>query len=350
MRVQIFLKPTEILIKEWEKLWENSLYANVVNSPAWFLYACKAFSYKEKLIVALYADNDSLVGVGGFVKNNLYGISVYTVPALEFADKNPLLIDFKNKNYIKIFFKEIDKLGTVCISALSRDEVKLIDSTCIFIDSICPFIELSGGTYVDLSKHKKKKLFKRLEKLPEKITFKNYNGTDLEALEIAYSIELESSKIKSGKKVFSKSSNRVFYSELAQKVPYNTIVSLLFFGQKPVAYTIGFLCNGIFTSSQKAHLDCYSYYNPGRVLKYYLIDYLNKMGIAEFNFGRGADYFKMSFTNTTRELYSIVVSRKKIIKSYILVAYRIREFLYNIVSKYKSIYVFYGAIKSKLLV
>lgn len=349
MTVKIFTELNEQIISDWKKLWTKSLYANVVNSAEWYIAACNAFAFENKVIIAIYEDN-LLFGIVGFVKTTFYGFRVYTAACQEFADSQPFLIENDHKEYINYLIHEAIKLE-VYIKSISENVISLIrsnkENVDIFAGEIQSYVSFADGEYGNLSRESKSSVLNRAKKLSEKVYVDIREDNHAENLEVAFNIEGESSKMMLGKGVFHREDVKKFYTYLAQMLPKNLLSAILFFGKNPVAYSIGFFNGKDITSSQKAHLSDYNYYKPGKLIKMHVMDYWRiKHNAEEFGFGPGYDRFKMDFTKRTRSTYNIICSKNILKRKYIFFTYIIQQKMYKFLSKHKKSYSFYKKISA----
>src|SRR5436190_23787405 len=106
MKALIYKTIDQDFIKEWETLWRNSISANYVNSPQWFLSVLETFEYKNFAIVAVYS-KENLVAVAALVKEKKYGIPCYTIAPGDFSCAFPFLFDLSNKEIAKLLFEKL---------------------------------------------------------------------------------------------------------------------------------------------------------------------------------------------------------------------------------------------------
>lgn len=351
MKTIIYKTPTEKIIYEWNTLWDKSNFATVVNSSAWFLSATNTYAQKDKKIVAVYS-RENLVAVAGFVKNRMFGLNIWTTPGMEFADRQSLLFDAKNRRVTRFFLNEIRKLGKVYLCGLTEDNVRLLkrelpNSKFMQIDED-PYALLSENPYGDFPRRHRTNILNRLTHLEQPVAMETSRNDHTRTLSEAFAIELESSKMQHGKSVFDRNDAKSFYSTFAKLSPKNIAVSILYFGVRPAAYCIGFTCNNTFFASQKAHLLEYNYYNPGKALMIKLLEYWNGEGLSEFSHGRGVDRFKLTFTKTSRPIFIMTNSHFGLSCRFIYYMILSQKKIYTIISSFPKIYSQYHNLKKLL--
>jgi hypothetical protein len=347
----IFKKLNEKILIDWEKLWKTSSFSNIVNSPAWFLAAYEAFQHDKYAIVAVY-DHEFLVAIAAFVKTKRYGLPVYSIAGLEFADRQPLLADYNNDEVMRIFLSEIIKLGNIYFSAIRKDAAILINkyqkNSRFFISDINAYIDFTINSDSSLCSRKRTNLLNRLSRANQPVNVKFSIDNHNQELETIYNLDVNSSKSKKGRAVFDDVRIKKFYKLLARMMPSSMMTSLLYFGETPVAYNLGFIDHGSFIGSQKAHLSEFNYFNPGKIIEIKAMEYVQKLGINEYDLGRGYDRFKMDFSDNTRILYNIIVSKHSLVRSYYYFVYSLREKLYDLAVRQRKIYSVYRNFKKKL--
>lgn len=347
--IRTYTDVPEKLISDWKKIWNASEFATITNSPAWLLAAMKAFDYKDVKIITIYSASGKLEAVAPFVKTKIFGLSVYTTPAPEFADRPALLIDYEDKRMTRFLFSEITKLNTVYITCFTPDLLDRIplnnNAYKAFPAEQNPYIDMSDGPYGMLSKRKRKVVLNRLESSGQDYSFEPAAANLPAAMDKAFTIDTISAKNAKGKGIFHRKEARELYSQLARFCPSDTIISLLSFDKKPAAYIIGFLHKKTHYSSQKAYIDGYDYFNPGRLSLICLIDHFREKGITEFDLGRGNDRFKQNFTGKVRQLHDVIISKNKVIRFYITTMYRLHTTLYNQISRHPILYKTYKLIR-----
>lgn len=352
MEVKIYTTLDSKLFDDWKSLWEKSGKKNIVSSPGWFQAAYKAFQPKSVAIVAVYKNTKNLVAIAPFFKTNLFGFSVFTFPAREFAFQEALLIEENSQEAFNSLLKAISQLKNVLLSPLNNQLGKLIHNkvrnSYIFLADKNPYIDLTQYVYGDFPEKKRKNLLNRIQKVDVPVYLLNTTEYNKKNLDLIFHIDQESNKQLHGKGVFYKKEIQEFYISLFQNIPSRLMASFLYFGDIPIAYTIGFLSDSIYTGSQKAYLSGYEYFNPGKILQLKLLDFCDQEKIKTFSFGFGYDRFKMDFTKNVNDVYSVIISKNNILRYYLLGSFYMQKKLYTQFSKSAKVYSLYKKIKSKV--
>lgn len=354
MKVEKFTEISDKLRNDWEALWNNSTCANIVNSPAWTLAAKKAFNYRDLLIIAIYDDEKkNILAISAFVKEKIFGVSAWTVPAREYVDKRSILASFEDEKIIDLMLSEVLKLGIVYLCCYKLDEALKMygraTTVNMFKGDVNMYLEFSGGRYGKYPNKKRNNLLNRAEKENVKIKFITTTySKDMGALETCFMIDKESVKRTKGKGVFHRPEARQFYKTLAELASENVPLSILYLNDKPVSYLIAFMVNGTFTATQKAYLEGFEYFNPGKLMTIKLLDYYCEKRLPIVEFGRGCDRSKHNFTSNYYVLYSLVISNSALLRFYIAIMHDFRLKAYKSLSQHPKCYFFYKKIKEAI--
>ncbi|HBI16754.1 MAG: hypothetical protein UR60_C0017G0005 [Candidatus Moranbacteria bacterium GW2011_GWF2_34_56] len=339
------------LIKEWRDLWVELKSKCIFNSPGWFVAANKAFAYDQIRIITLRDKNSGeLLGVLPLVKVRLYGIDSYTLPGIDFVDHYSLLIKRSDDLIIQQLIKSTLSMYFVYIPGVLAETAKFLNSknnSSSFILDDNPYIKMRDEFGVILDRRKKSRHIKRAKRdfgLIDLIIDNDKNT----ALENAIMIENGSSKSKKGKNIFDDKKNQAFFKELIAEINDNLFIASLLFSDKPVAYNIGFVCNGVYACSQKAHIEEYNKYRPGEVMFLKFLEMIIKNHPSEVDIGRGVDSFKMGYANAIRKLYGVVLSPSSLKRFYFIFVHRLREKTYKLLNSHSYLYRFYKNIKNTL--
>lgn len=342
------------LMLEWDNLWKRSHSANIFNSRSWFVAASQSFSYAEKRIVTIRESaTGTLVAVVPLVRRKLYAMPVFVLPAAEFVDRFSILSDLSVDGITEKLLDEFYKLGTVFLSGFIKEDVhKLVygkKGVSFFITDENPYITYSENQRTNSKEPGKGRSLKRAERSFGHVEFSLVREQHDSALRTAFDIDRHSSKNDRGKGVFWREDARSFFMLLAKIVPQHLYVALLSFAGTPVSMNIGFIHNGVYYCSQKAHLSGYGKYRPGGIAFQKFLETREAENIHEVDIGRGYDSFKMEFTNTVRALYGVVVSRWMVARIYISIVCILRMSLYHFFVGHTAMYRIYREMRMFLI-
>lgn len=348
----IYSDLSDNLFEEWETFWMDNKSECIFNSPGWFISARKAFGYKKIRIVAVRDEkNGQLLGLIPLVSLRLYGINLYTLPAIEFIDHFSLLMTGQGAIPRKLL-EGLLSLGLVYIPGILEEDANLLSSqgsSSFFILDDNPYIKMCNEFDIVLkNRNKKSRHIKRAMKRFGSVELVMANIDKHIALDNAIMIEKNSSKSKKGKNTFDEKKNQIFFKELVEKIGDNLFIASLLFSQEPIAYNIGFVCNNVYACSQKAHIEKYNKYRPGEVMFLKFLEIAVQNNPIEIDIGRGIDSFKMGYANAIRKLYGVVVSRSVLRRFYFISIHKIRDRLYKLIGSNVFLYTFYKSIKKTI--
>lgn len=349
-RSAIYFSLTDSLKDEWRNLWENSDSANIFNSPSWFVAACRAFSYKNILIIIVReSPGDKLIAVLPLVKTRPYGFSVFVLPGTEFIDCFSFLTDITDDAVIREVSTELSRLGVVYLTGLIEKDIHVFlrqdKNISFFSAEENPYINCGEGQLKKFLDIGESKSIRKAERLFGQISFVHVTKDHKEILQKAFEIDRFSSKHKKGKGVFWRDDTKKFFIQLIRESPSSVFVDLLFFAGEPIAYSIGFICNGIYVCSQKAHLSLYERYRPGGIAFRKFLEAAAHEDIREINLGKGYDQFKMDFTKDSRVLYSVIISKNILTRFLLKSILQLRARAYTIVIAYPKLYLQFKRLK-----
>lgn len=329
---------------EWEALWQNSLYATYANSPYWFLSVIKTFDYKEYVVLACY-ENEKLVGIAGFVKEKLYGVTVYTLPPGDFVCGDVFLLDWENKRLVKALMRELLALQATTFNNLPENIVdvfhKITRQLSVKKQTINLFFPITKNENGAVVIPKRSRLTNRIKGIEDQFTMKTFDGTTSNGLDVVFSIDKESSKEKSGYSTFADDEIKKFYKNLARQFGEKFLIVVLYYNNQPIAYYLGFISNTTYFWSQNAYISLFGQYSPGKVLLVKLIDYLGTKEIKNVDFGSGDYRLKRLLTDEYHNLYQVIMSKNILIRFYLQFLNTIKNSVYEIIHNNKMVYMIY---------
>src|SRR3989344_5730682 len=353
MKTIIYKKIESKLLQDWVYLWENSPYANYVNSPYWFLSVMENFKYKDYVIICVYKSNH-LAALVALIKEKKYCVDFYTVPPGDFVCGTPFLVDPKDAKIMRVLVKKLLETGNIFIDNVPEDIIACLKKNTSEID----FASYSLNYYMSLHKDEtgqvfirnKKKLMRRAHDIEEKLKLKSFNGENPDILKIAFAIDQESRKKTRGYNAFSCEDTKGFYGSLAKHFKKNLLINILYNGNKPIAYEMGFVVGSTFFCSQISSLKEYDRYSLGRVLLIKLFEDLVTKNVNTIDFGSGDDHVKKSFTKEYRALYKVIISKKIVIRNYLKITYQCKNIMFNYLQHHMTAYSLYRNIKTLLII
>lgn len=352
MNVHIATTTSDQLLKEWESLWNTSQMATMMNSPYWFQAAFHAFKPKAIRIICIY-EEDQLRAVAPFFQEKHYGVPLYVTPLHDLGDKSSILCDFNNTPLTKLLILKIRELENVWLTGLSKiefDSVQIaVPHARMIATDLNAYITIFEGIYGDFPKPMKAKVINRSKRSSQPLHVEHNEDNHTNWLPTIFEIDQNSVKQKKGRSIFGRKEVRVFFQNLYRLAPKRILISLLFFGEIPISYTLGFVCNNIYQGSQKAFLPGYEYYCPGSLLLLNVLELMHNKGSPEFDMGKGYDSFKSGFTKKTRPLYTVAFTKNNWTCNYLHKISLLRQTLYAFVEHHHTLYGAYKNLKNKIL-
>lgn len=351
MKVVIYNKITQELLKQWQELWEKSSFANYSNAPHWFLSVVDVFCLTNYVVIAVY-ENDKLIAIGGLVKEKKYGLHFYTNMPSDFVCGVPFLIDSTDITTVNEFVNQLLQLGNIFLSNVPEEFMNLVKQYTSQMDAIVQ----SSNYFLPLQKdknglavlNKRIKLVKQIKEYKEKIEFRSYDGKTKEGLEIAFMLDEQSSKHGKGYNTFNTSLMKKFYKCLSQNFGKHFLVNILYFENKPIAYEIGFFVNRTYFGSQMAYDIEYRQYSPGKVILAYTADFLASKSAKMWDLGSGESPVKKLVTEEKRQLYQVIISSNKNVRSYFSMVGKLKMYGFEQSKRYVKLYAFYRKIRNFL--
>lgn len=352
MRTVVYKKIDNKLLDEWQALWDISCDANYTNSPQWFLSVIETFNYLEYVVIAVYKKN-TLVSIGGMVKEKKYGVTYYTVAPGDFVCGFPFLVNSNDKKILAAIKKQLLALGNVFLTNIpeefispfrnNKPDVRAIVQAANFVYSLDK--DVNGRPYVG----KRNKLLHSVKGMEELFTVKIYDGTSSEALKTVFALDKNSSKHSRGYSAFASSEVKDFYRNLAKHFKENMRINILYYKNVPIAYEIGFTAGKTYFGNQIAYKSKYKKYVPGKVLIVNLLEsHAKEGGIEKMDFGSGDNHIKRAFTKNYNQFYQVVVSESKFINTYIPLLFKVKNELYTVLQDHLTIYFAYRSVKKRI--
>jgi len=351
MKAKIYQTIDKQVIKDWQKLWEKSSFANYANAPQWFLSAVETFEFKNYAIIALY-EKEKLIAIGALVKEKRYGLNFYTVAPGDFTCGIPFLIDLDNNKIVQEFKKQLLLLGHVFLSniptafleAFGKDS-SVMQSSLQTVNYFLPIIKDSSGQALIV---KRNKLMHRVKTIQEKFTLHSFNGVTMEGLDKAFELDDQSRKQSRGYNAFNSVEVKNFYKNLVKHFKENLCINILYLEDKPIAYEIGFLIGKNYFGSQMAYVAEYKQYSPGKVILVKLVDFLASKDIKKLDCGSGDSPIKQLLTDEKRDLYEIILSDNKFVRNYSKYVGILKQFAYDKLHQNIRVYSLYRRIRKIL--
>lgn len=325
-----------VLIKnEWADLLKRSDCDNFYLTHEWLSVWWNNLSEKKSLKILIVKQNDQLIAAVPLVSTS-GTLMRLPVNKLEFMGAGwghgGIILTTSQKECIEAIFDYINdnfKENIIVLSQLinSKENMQLIldhlkNSKFKFIveDVQVPYISMEGDWdgYLNSRGHgskRKRNIKRRSRMLSDKgeLTFERHNK-NIDINDLMNSILLicgNSWKAKEGTAISSNKSVTSLYKDLLNVLSENNWIDVAIakVNSLPIVYMIGVVYNKTYTAVDIAFDDSYAYGSPGILLHYYILEYLFKEEVEEFDFVMAQDY-KKEFTSTYKDLKSIYIFKK----------------------------------------
>jgi CelD/BcsL family acetyltransferase involved in cellulose biosynthesis len=298
------------LIKQWKQLWKKAVNASVFNSYEWFLTYQKSHVTREFYVCY---QGETLVAILPLRKTKKFGVSVLTALGGNFLVESAFLVERYDKALLSSFFQQIFFSNTIFLPKIDEQAVVLLSrifpQLFFTVMSVNPILPISVDSFNVVSKSTLRQIRKVLKHNEGKYTFVMYTGKDVEKqMTHMFSIDKKSAKSTRAMDIFSKKENRDAFLTMSKQLSKYVCLGFLSFDGKPIAYQFGFMYQGTFAAYQTSYLVEYRKIRPGKLLFYYLIKYLQELGIQSLDLGGGISTYKQEFTPEYRVLYDLYFS------------------------------------------
>lgn len=315
-------KITKELIAEWNKLWNECDNKNYFNSYTWFENYVNAFDIKRYTIVIGYSHNKLCFVLPLVFKRRKYitigGKYLDKVSFLFKGDPDKYIIqlrDFAIKNKMSIILNECN--------------FNIPSSKKIYIEKASdnPYIKLSENIK-NIIKPKERRHIENVIKNNSDLSFEIFAKKECsKVINTIFDIESKSHKVKEKKALFNLEQAKSLFRNLA-----NTdfcIIAILYFKYVPIAHMVGINnCDKIFMAYHMAYDMNYRHIQPGKIVIYDLIKYLQERQFEIFDFSRGNSILKRHFSNYSESQYNIYLNPSVKIKFELLyrrMCYRVKK-------------------------
>jgi CelD/BcsL family acetyltransferase involved in cellulose biosynthesis len=351
MKTIVYRTLDQKILKDWQSLWEESIFANYTNSPQWFLSVIQNFHRKDFVILAVY-EKDTLTAVAALMKEKKYGVDWYTVLPTDFVYGVPFLMDYTDKAVLTEVKEQLLSLGNIFLTNLPQKFASAVASgdrsAAAFYQTVNYYISLKRDSDGKTILRKRSKLLHEIRGKEDAFTLKSFDGKNEMGLKTVFAIDNQSRKQGRGYSAFASDKTQKFYEQLGKNFGKRFVTNVLYFTDTPIAYEIGFLINHTYFGSQIAYVAEYKQYSPGKVIMVKLADYLSARGVQTWDMGSGDSAVKKLVTEEKRELQQIFLTQNVLIRKYISVIITLRTMTFELLSRHKGAYTTYRKIKGIL--
>lgn len=304
--VEIITKVDSVFKKEWESLSRKGQNASYFNSYAWFRTCVDVFSINQFEILTVRSAGN-LVAILPMVNTQKHGIKILSNPGGKFNDRNPFLCASYDKKLLMTIIKVLQKKGSFMLPEVTEEVAQILKTRKglqVVESSVNYILPFSDGPFVTLNKDQKRKIKKALRMHGQNIRFEMTIG-DRRSFDIAKQIDKKSYREKKGIGTFVNEDESAFFEKLLKNNPDNMGINILYYKEQPISYEIGIHYNKIYYGVNKSFDANFLHLTPGKLTAYFLLEGLHNKGYKMFDFSRGDDQLKRSFTKMVKKQYDI---------------------------------------------
>lgn len=302
-------------IEEWKELWSLSKNKNYFNSFEWFENYIFSFSITKYILLKGYSDNKLQ----------------FLLPLIQTSYKQLKCIGGKYLDKVSFLYK--DNL-ICCLESIEqyakKNRITIILYECDFDINIIKngdfIIEIaSDNPYVDLTKdinnvmkHKEKRYIENIIRKNKELNFKIMIGKETQKyIETIFNIENKSNKLKRKKALFINENCKNLFRNIS-KTEYG-MLCILYYNNIPIAHMYGLIAHPkTFMAYHMAYDIEYRKYQPGKLVIYYLLNYLRQESYYKFDFSRGNSMLKRHFSVESVKNYNIYINPNICVKMHLM--------------------------------
>lgn len=311
-QIKVYKSLTGNFIRQWKELWSHSKNANVHNSYQRFLICVETYNIKDYEIYACYR-NKKLVALMPVCSYRRFGIKVTGSVANNVYYNTSFLIKDYTKDLFKYFFMHVIPKSNFYITRVdsrSAEILKLLfPKLLLSVMAGIPYLDLNNDPLRFIPQSTLKKVRKILEKHSGKFKFEIYDDNLEDLLKTIFLIERNSSKRLRTRDIFSKKDRREYFKNLVRYGHKLANIAMLYYQNIPIAYSFNLNYGNMFHCAQKAHLNEYKKFMPGKIVAVLLLESLRNTRVERIDFGAGVDSFKQELTPVYYLIYDMYFSK-----------------------------------------
>lgn len=320
LRVEIYKSLSSKLIKDWQRLWDKSEYANFFNSLEWFYTCLDANNISDYEIYTCKQGNE-IVALIPVIKSKKFGIKVLQNPGDKFhTEKSAILLNTLDQEVIYFLFEKLLVKGNLYLYEVDEKIVDILakkhPNLLASVSSINPYIEIMPDPLRFLKSDKKRKIKSKIKKNLQFLTYKQYRSNLNAHLETIFNIEANSHKKLTNKTVFHESKARNLYKALVKYCAKFIAIDIVYFKNKPIVYRFGLIYKDQYLDYHTAYLEKYRNLSPGKIIIWHLLQKLFTDGVKIFDFSRGHNRIKQDFAPHHKLQYDIYFSKNAFVRAW----------------------------------
>ena len=132
---------------------------------------------------------------------------------------------------------------------------------------------------------------------------------------------------KIGKSIFMDKRNSLFFQAILKNMNDNIDFWALTLNGKPIALQLGFLFNDKYITYIQSQDKKYMKNSPGSVLYRLFIEYYKKSGLSVVDFTRGAEEYKLRFSNLNRKNHGFLIAKTRFLYILLKMIFKTKGFV-----------------------
>lgn len=296
------------LYNEWRDAWDQSTYSHVFNSPYWFEACHEAEPGHELLMLVCRDQSDQILGILPLIKGKKFGFSVYLSPGHKYLDKSSLFVTDGSPAVCLALLDALRQRGSYYLTEVNELLANEVSQKRKAIGiSQCSEgrdLEISEDPLCHLSRENRRRLLKRIRE-DKNLSYVQGSVSIKESISIARDIEVNSSKTKERKDIFSDPFLLALCEYIEKLKPGILKFTFLYHNHEPICYKYGYLTRTIYHYSNTAYTWSHQKLSPGRLLMILTLRELQNTTVKQVDFSRGDTPFKREFSTSLYRQYTL---------------------------------------------
>lgn len=322
----------------WNELLARQPQASLFSRWDWLITWWESFSQAEDRLAVVWVEKDGVpFALAPFFvrRSRYYGLSrrLLRFVGEGHSDRADILVSEPDATFydgLFAFLRERVVWDVVYLREIPQESALLawgrkLGSARLEEDSDCPYISFAAGQTVEafrqtISKKLRREfsnLTNRLKKHGEyRFVHRLLSGPDDPALKQLRDIEQHSAKAaRDIHLVFSPETNYAFQQHLLETFDdtVQPLLTALELNGEIISYLYGFIFGGAYHAYNMAFLPEYARLSPGKLTMQAAIEEAIQRGIEEFDFLRGASFFKSKWSKTSRSQVHLTLLRNDLV-------------------------------------
>ena len=326
------------LREDWNSTLRRSNEDNIFSTWEWLSTWWKCFGKQRKLMIQLVKNKNDIVAIAPLMLT-AHRIFRFPLNKIEFigtgfSDYCNFILTKEKKRSLELFLDRLNDrtINYDCVDLKQIPETaeyasllrKLAVRRSMFIErsvSTCYYMRLpdSRRTFkANIRRKTRREQERALRRLAEeyKVEFKIYNDVDStkEAVKMFFQLHQKRWIFKGSQGLVSSPMIRIFFSDICRIFAENGWLNLSFLmaDGEPISSLFGFEYNGKYYAYLSGFDPAYHKYSPGNLLVMHVAEDCVRRKLKEYDFLRGNEFYKRSWTSLNRKNIEMKFMRRRI--------------------------------------